>query len=334
MSARLALALAALLAVACSAETPAVPSAAADALPVPDLAGVDPDVVAAIETALAAVRTEASADAWGRLGNRYFVHDFLPEAERCFARAEELDPGRVAWTYRRALCSIDANPAEAAVHLARALVQLEEHAPAHENYAHVLTRLGRDAEAEEHYRRASALDPRSAQAETGLGRLALARGDFAAARAHLEEALRRDARHGEAHSALAQACLALGDEAGAREHAALSRTLPQASRREDVYATPSVAPAGARARTRFGRQLERQQKPEEAAEQYRIALRGNPDYYFARVSLAALLARQDRRDEAVELLREAQRRTPDSAQVRRDLERLLAGGTLEPGADD
>lgn len=332
MSARLALAL--LLAAACSAEAPAGPPPADDAIPLPELAGVDPDVVAAIETAVAAVRAESSADAWGRLGNRYFVHDFLPEAERCFARAEELDPERVAWTYRRALCSIDADPAEAAVHLERSLAQLDEHAPAHENYAHVLTRLGRDAEAEQHYRRASVLDPRSAQAETGLGRLALARGDFVAARAHLEEALRRDARHGEAHSALAQACLALGDAAGAREHAALSRTLPQASRREDVYATPSVAPAGARARTRFGRQLERQQKPAEAAEQYRIALRSNPDYYFARVSLAALLARQGQRDEAVELLREAQRRTPDSAQVRRDLERLLAGGTLEPSGEE
>ena len=322
------------LALAC-ARAPEAPAPPAAAFPAPNLAGVDPDVVAAVEAAQAEVRAAPSAETWGRLGNRYFVHDFLPEAERCFARAEELDPERVVWTYRRGLCSIDDDPSEAALHLARALEKLEDHAPAHENYAHVLMRLGRDDEAEQHYRRASALDPRSAQAETGLGRLALMRGDFAAARAHLEAALARDERHGEAHSALAQACLALGDEPGAQRHAALSRTLPQASKREDVYATPSVTPAGARWRTRHGRQLERQKRPEEAAEQYQIALKSNPDYYAARSSLAALLVRQGQRDQAVELLREGERRAPESAQIRQDLARLLSEGTLEPtSADD
>jgi tetratricopeptide (TPR) repeat protein len=322
---------------ACGGEERAVapaPAAPADALPQPRLEGVDPDVVAAIEAAVAAVRAAPSAESWGRLGNRYFAHDFMAEAARCFARAEELDPERVAWTYRRGLCSIDDDPAEAAVHLARALERLDDHAPAHENYARVLMRLGRGDEAGPHFVRASELDPRAPQAETGLGQLALQRGDFQAARRHLETALGRDERHGEAHVALAQALLALGDAHGAQQHAARSRTLPQASRREDVYANPSVEPAGARARTRFGRQLERQDRPHEAAEQYRIALRSNPDYYFARASLAALLARQGKRDEAVELLRQGEQRNPTGEQVKQDLARLLETGTLEPAGEE
>jgi tetratricopeptide (TPR) repeat protein len=324
-----------LLALGACGESHAPAPAAADALPVPKLAGVDPDVVAAIETACAAVRAEPTGENWGRLGNRYFVHDFLPEAAQCFARAEELDPVRVVWTYRRGLCFMDEDPAEAAVHLERSLKALDDHAPAHENYAHVLARLGRADEALAHYERASVLDPRSAQAETGLGQLYLAQGKLDQARTHLEAALAIDERHGEAHTALAQVYLGLGEKEKARAHAERSRALPQDSRRDDVYATPSVPPAGARARTRYGRQLEKQKQLAEAAEQYRIALRGNPDYYAARSCLAALLVRQGKRDEALELLREAERNNPELATVKQDLARLLENGTLDArGAGD
>jgi tetratricopeptide (TPR) repeat protein len=296
-------------------------------VPLPRLAGVDPDVVEAIQAAREAVREEPTGDNWGRLGNRYFAHDFLPEAQRCFARAEALDPERYLWTYRRGLCLIDDDPAEAALHLLRSLRSLDEHAPAHETYAHVLFRLGRLDEAIAHYERASALDARSAHAETGLGQVLLARGDLAGARTHLEAALARDERHVEAHVALAQAYLGLGLEKKAQYHAELSRTLPQSSKREDVFASPSVTPAGARARTKYGKQLEKQGKLEEACEQYRIALRCNPDHYAARWSLASLLAQLGRKDEAVELLREAERRNPGFDQVRADLARLLDPGS-------
>lgn len=291
--------------------------------PVPRLTDVDPDVVAAIQSACAEVRKEpGSGDAWGRLGNRYFVHDFLPEAARCFARAEELDPDRTVWTYRRALCRIDDDPAQAAALLERSLRAFDDHAPAHENYALALLRLGQVDEAIRHYTRASALDPRAPEPETGLGQIHLGRGDLEAARVHLEAALARDGRHAAAHAALAQVYLGLGREAEAKQHAERSRRLPLRSVRNDVYAEPSLPPAGARARTGFARQLERREQLDEAEEQYRAALRGNPDYYGARWGLAKLLARRGRRDEGIELLKEAERRNPALVQVGRDLAKL------------
>lgn len=319
---------------ACSPEEAAPPPSNANAIPLPRLAGVDSDVVAAIEAARAAVAQDPSGENWGRLGNRYFVHDFLAEAAQCFAHAEELEPTRPVWPYRRGLCSIDDDPAEAEQHLARALLALDDHAPAHENYAHVLARLGREDEALAHYERASALDPRAPQPETGLGQIYLARGELEAARTHLEAALQRDPRHGEAHTAVAQVYFGLGREKEAQAHAELSRTLPQTSRREDVYANPSVPPTGARARTRMGKLLERQKQFDQALEQYRSALASNPDYYAARAGLAALLNRLGRSDEAVEVLREGERRNPDSAQVREDLQRLLDGKGLEARGEE
>jgi tetratricopeptide (TPR) repeat protein len=321
------------LACACGEE----PASAADddGIPVPRLDDVDPDVVAAIEAARAAVRSEpTSGEAWGRLGNRYFVHDFLPEAAACFAKAEELAPERYVWPYRRALCLIDDDPAEAALHLERCLPSLEDHAPAHEHYANVLTRLGRTDEAIAHFARASELDPGAPQPETGLGQLYLARGEMELARTHLEAALARDERHTEAHVALAQVYLELGRPEDARRHAELSRTLPQASTRDDVFGQPSLAPAGARARTKFGKQLERRGQTAEAEEQYRAALAANPDYYAARWSLATLLAKSGRKDDAVTLLREAEQRHPELEQVRTDLARLEAGKWSGPDDGD
>jgi len=311
---------------------PASAAAPADGIPTPALGDVDPDVVAAVRAARVEVEKDpASGDAWGRYGNRLFVHDFLREAAACFAKAEELDPARYVWTYRRGLCLIDDDPAAAAQHLERALRSLEEHAPAHETYALVLFRLGREDEALAHYQRASELDARAAQPETGLGQIYLARGELDEARAHLEEAVRRNPRSGEAHAALAQVYFGLGREKEAQEQTELSRTLPQASRREDVFASPTLPPAGAPARTKYGRQLERQHKLDEAAEQYRLALQSNPDYYTARWSLAQLLAKRGELEEARELLREAQRRNPAFEQVTKDLQRLgtLVGGEAE-----
>jgi protein O-mannosyl-transferase len=228
------------------------------------------------------------------------------------------------WPYRHGLCLIDDDPAEAALHLERSLRALEDHAPAHENYALVLTRLGRTDEAIAHYARASELDPRAPQPEAGLGQVYLARGDLERARTHLEAALARDERHVEAHVVLAQVYLALGRAEEAEHHAAFSRALPQASPRDDVLAQPSLEPAGARARTKYGKQLERRGQTREAEQQYRTALSANPDYYAARWSLAALLAKSERKDEAIALLREAELRNPAHEQVRTDLVRLQA----------
>lgn len=315
---RCALPLLALAALACHHEAPAL------AVPMPPVEGADPDIVQAVTAARAEVlRDPGSSEAWGKLGDRCFVHEFLDEAAQCYARAEELDPARYVWAYRLGWCLLNNHPEQALAPLERSLRSLDDHAPAHEVYAHVLVRLGRTDEAIAHLARASQLDPRSPHAETELGLIWLARGDLGRARAHLEAALARDERHVEAHVGLAQVLLALGLEKEAKVHSDLSRTLPQANPRRDPFASPGVTPAGARARTQLGKQLERQGRREEAAEQYRIVLRTNPAHYAARLSLAKILAKQGRRDEAVELLREAERSNPDFEQIHEDLEKLL-----------
>ena len=304
----------------------------AEEIQLPSLADVEAEVVEAITAAHEALlREPESGKAWGRLGDQFFAHDFSAQAAQCYTRAEELDPESFLWPYRLGLSWIKDHPELAAPPLERTLRALDNYAPAHVVYANVLVRLGRSDEAIEHYTRASQLDPADPKAETGLGMIYLARGDFDAARVHLEQALARDERHVEAHVAIAQVYLALGMDKKAQRHAELSRSLPQSSLEWDAIATPNLPPTGARARTRFGRHLEEQKRPEEALEQYRAALLSNPNYYLARRSLALLLVQQGRRDEAIELMREAERSNPSFEEVRKDLAKLLRSGeTPEP----
>lgn len=322
-----------LLAASCGGGSGPAPALADGPIPLPALEHVDLDVVAAIEAARAELAADlGNAKAWGRLGDRYLVHDFMDEAARCYAKAEELDPESYVWPYRRGWSLIDDRPEEALGPFERALTKLERYAQAHEAYAEVLVRVGRGAEAVPHLERASELDPRSGHADTILGLYLVSLGEFERARIHLERALAREEQRVETHVGLAQVYLALGEEELARRHSEVSQTLPQSSRRDDPFATPNLAPAGARARTKFARQLERQGKLAEAEEQYRAGLAGNPQHYQARLGLAELLARTGRRAEAVSLLREGLALTPGSAQAELDLARLESGAAPGPDA--
>src|SRR5439155_11669790 len=71
--------------------------------PVADLAGAEPVVAEAIGAARAAlVGNLRSATAWGHLGMVLQAHDYVPEAQRCFAQAEKLDAADPRWPYLQA----------------------------------------------------------------------------------------------------------------------------------------------------------------------------------------------------------------------------------------
>ena len=305
----------------------AVTSSDPSEVPLPDLAGVEPDVVHAIEADQRALRAALEdPDAWGELGARYMVHEFQESAAECFRRAEELDPENGVWPYRRGWSLVDEHPEEALTAFRRAQTMLPEYAPLFEAIATTLVRLDRLEEARSAFERATTLDAKSAHAETGLGQLALAAGEHEEARVHLEEALARDPKHAEAHVALAQAYMALGRTEDAQKHAARSRSLPPTTPRKDWLASMNAAPAGFRARTKAALQLENRGKLEEALEQLEIALESNPSYEFARQRMAGVLGKLGRRAEAVALLEEGLALNPRSRELEAALTALRAGG--------
>ena len=70
-------------------------------LPVFDWSQADPVVVAAVESARAAVRqSPRSGVAWGKLGMTLFANYLIPEAQVCFAQAQRFEPDEPRWETR------------------------------------------------------------------------------------------------------------------------------------------------------------------------------------------------------------------------------------------
>ena len=91
-------------------------------LPEPQMDGVDPAVVSAVEEALETVReSPADANEWGRLGMILLAHDFAVDARSCFRRAGDLDSAEPRWPYFHAWTLVSTAPEAALPGLERAV---------------------------------------------------------------------------------------------------------------------------------------------------------------------------------------------------------------------
>ena len=127
-------------------------------------------------------RHPRDAQAWGKLGMAFHIHQFHRQALLCYETAARLEAKAFAWNYYRALA---------------------------------LQSLGRP-EAAQGLQRADTLNPDFAPLQWRLGKAALARGDFEAAKARFRGALRLNPEGYPARLALAQA-LAAQDSAAAAD---------------------------------------------------------------------------------------------------------------------
>src|SRR5262249_30843390 len=134
--------------------------------PVPDLASAEPDVADAIEAARApAAANPRSAAAWGHLGMVLHVHDYLPEAERCYAQAGKLDSIDPRWPYLEGLTQLHdpVNFGAGLGSLERA-VELSGDLPAPRlRLGEALLEQGRLDEAERHFRHVLEREPTNAR---------------------------------------------------------------------------------------------------------------------------------------------------------------------------
>src|SRR5947209_9301049 len=104
------------------------------------------------------------------------IHDFLAEADGCFANAEKFDGTEPRWPYLRGLARSGENPEDALPHLRRA-AQLCGDLPApHLRLAELLVERGDFDEAEGHIQRVLNRDPKDGRALLALGRISFARG--------------------------------------------------------------------------------------------------------------------------------------------------------------
>ena len=169
------------------------------------------------------IETAKDAEAWGKLGNVYFVHGWKVEAAQCYQGAVENAPETFRWLYYLGLATYMVEPKSAAQTFARAITLNPKYAPAHIYRAATLRSLGQLERAKAHLEEAKELDSNNPYACLWLGEMALATQQFETARTHLLTALELNPEQSEAHAAMAKVERVLGQIENANRHAEASK---------------------------------------------------------------------------------------------------------------
>lgn len=178
------------------------------------------------------------------------------------------------------------------------------------NSGNVLRTLGRAAEAEKRYAEALELDPTLAAAHFNLGALALQANRLSDAAERFERALKIDPNYTAAHTSLGSALLLQGRTAEALSHYERALRLdPSAKSHRD-----------------FGIALLYARRLPEAVTQLEAAVRLEPDFAPAHEFLGNALAAQNRPTDAAVQYRRALEIEPANERARRALESLPAAG--------
>lgn len=347
-----------LLALACAPEEapgPGAPTAAAAQrpgaalrpVPEPDLAAAEEGVRqqigryrARLDELLAAASSAAEerAEAFGDLGLRYLIYDFLDAAEVSFANARALAPEDFRWVYLGGyMHKIQGRLAEAGELFERALALEPDFLPAVLRLARTRLELGDGAAARELFERALTLEPSSAAAFEGLAELAAAEGDVASEVDYLEQALAEAPQASSLHYALGQAYRKLGDLDKARFH--LARRGDVAVRVPDPLLNPLAdIGAGVQFYVLRGKEALDKGEFETAAAAFARALEEDPEDFSAYRGASMAVDKLGDHDGAVRYLETALEKatTGDAAEDRRqraEAHRVL-GALLALRGDD
>jgi tetratricopeptide (TPR) repeat protein len=303
-------------------------TAASPAVPRVDrLDALDPAVAAAIREATEGVEREPSSGArWGQLGIVYNAHRYYAQADRCYARAAELEPAVADWPHLRGVLAEERGDAEAAAaYYGAALKRLPTDQAARYRLGNVLLQAGEVEQAERAYGELAAAAPEQPWGAIGLGRVALRRGSNDEAVERFDRALAIDPGNEQAAYLLASAHRALGHSEEARRLAERSRDgVRPAAPADPIVDRVRGGLRSLQSRVNAANQLLAAGNADAAAEIYAAVLAVDPRHYDALYDLALLYGRQERFGEAQQLLERAIAVRPESSQARLLLALALA----------
>jgi tetratricopeptide (TPR) repeat protein len=274
-----------------------VDSVAATPPPSIDPTGVDPAVIAAIESARKAVRqSPRSASAWGQLGMILSAHNFASEANVCLVQAEALDPHDPRWPYYQGTELCLNEPTVAIPKLQRAAELCDSRFDgARLRLGELLLRQGRPDDAEEQFRRVLQQNPANARAHLNLARIARERGNFEIGLEHLQFAAADKYTRKAAHLLAAEIHQRLGNKVAANQERQLAIKLPKDPDWPDRWVEEVFRlRTGRQVRLAVAAQLITQGRFREAAESLRQMVKDYPDSDWAWLLFGrALLGQND-----------------------------------------
>jgi tetratricopeptide (TPR) repeat protein len=287
-------------------------------LPEPDLAGADPAVSAAVESAQAAVRrVPRSADAWGRLGMVLAAHGFYPESVTCFAEAQRLDPGEPRWPYFQGVMLTLSDRDAALIPLRRTIELCKPGVLAPRlRLADVLIGQGHTREAEEVFREVLAREAENPHAHLGLGRLAYQRNDWPGSLTHLDHAALSPLTRKAARILLAEVHQRRGDRVAAEREQRVASDLPADPEPPDPWIEQlEQLRVGQQAKLALASRLLQQERITEAVVLLEQLVRAYPASASAWLGLGRALIQQERYRAAEQALSEAARLDANRVEV-------------------
>jgi tetratricopeptide (TPR) repeat protein len=280
--------------------------------PTVDLSHAEPDVAAAVQSALDSVNSEPrSAAAWGKLGMVLRAHDFEAESVAAFHEAERLDPADPRWPYLQGLTLILAKPDEGLACLRRAAERSPADRPQPRlRLAEVLLEQGRIDEAE-----AAARPPGESNLRAALifARIAAARGNWASILSFTEPLRDEPQCRKQAAMLRGQAFARLGRNADAEPELKRAAELPDDLGWDDPYVREvERLRVGSAAMLAEAARLMSEGQAQSAIPLLERAVRQSPDSVDSRLLLGQAFQLAGDSGSAQETLRELTRTHPDS----------------------
>jgi cytochrome c-type biogenesis protein CcmH/NrfG len=289
------------------------------------LEGVDPAIVKLVGDARAAVeKAPRSGAAWGRLGITLAVHDFIDQADSCFAQAEKYEPGEVRWPYWHGLALAGTNVEKALPFLERAAMLCTNVPAVVLRYAEALVERGRLDEAEKQILRVSSQDTNNVRALLGLGRIALGRDELSDSLEYLTRLMAVATNIGPAYTLLATVQQRLGNAAEAEKARRVAATLPETPEWPDPFLREAnTYRTGKESAVAFAESLLQQGRAKDAVALMKETTRVYPGFVRGWIVLGqSMMAVKDFAG-AEKAFRNADRLAPDSVEIRTEL-----GGAL------
>lgn len=196
-------------------------------LPEIELEGMEPPVVAKIDSLRRAVRLQPeNAAAWGRLGMTLYAHDMKEAAMISLQHAAFMDSSDFRWPYLVGYIAASIAPRRALPWLEHSLRVNPRYAPAYIRYGEALFLSGALDRAEAAFRHAVTIDRSLSHAWLGLARVAFARNAYTQSLAFLHTALSINPQHGEVYGLMATVYRRMGRRQQAAEALLRARELP------------------------------------------------------------------------------------------------------------
>lgn len=285
-------------------------------IPQPDVSQAHPLVASYIRQLREQIELHPDAEeAWGLYGRALMAHHWYDEADACFHRAAELNDREMRWPYYRAVIAERRDLEQAAELYAQAAALAPQHAPLHQRWGEVLTRLDRLSDAVERFRHAAELAPDEPYPHVGLGRAAVIRGDFEEAEQHFSEAVRIAPDSLAAQGELARVRFRLGktqpgpipnriEEGAPGESAGMPDPVLAEISEQERIALGSADEADA---------LVAQGQLDAAAAAYQELVTNRPDLARPRLNLATIQMARGDMPRAIEMYRRVVEQFPDDA---------------------